>query len=270
MLVVETINKKFNNGITEPFICTANNNEQYVMKSMHDYCTGKILFNELFCSRLAQLLELPIPKHEVVYLPQSVVESNHELTQLNVKEGRIFCSEYLTKAIPSFIARTIDKAKNHNDIPGMIIFDIIIGNTDRATNFKDGNAGNYLYHSKSKELVLIDHSHVFIYGEVWNASLLKDAMHIGTTIDENLETRYRLFKKYVNGYNPFNKILTKISQITDKQFNDLIEGVPEEWGVSNDEKIAVLEFVRYQCDNIEKIIELSDFRNAFEEWKGGV
>lgn len=270
VLVIETIDKKIDNGITEPFICTANNHKQYVMKGIHNSCTGKILFNELFCSRFAKLLELPIPQYEIALLPQSVVESNYELSQLNVQEGYIFCVEYLTKATPSLTAGTISKALNQDDIPGMIIFDIIIGNTDRATNFKDGNAGNYLFHSKSKKLVLIDHSHVFIYGELWNAKRLKEKMYLGATVDNDLETRYRLFKKYVNGYNPFSDILLKISQTTDEQFESLIKDIPEKWGVSYEDQLATLEFIRYQCDNIKDIIELSSFRNAFEGWKGGV
>lgn len=270
MLIVETINRKINNGITEPFICTANNHKQYVMKSIHDSCTGKILFNELFCSRLAKLLELPILPYEIALLPQTVAESNHELSQLNVREGYTFCVEYLTKATPSLTAGTISKAINHNDIPGMIIFDIIIGNTDRATNYKDGNAGNYLFHSKSKKLILIDHSHVFLYGEIWDSKILNDAMHIGATVDDDLETRYRLFKKYINGYNPFSDILSKISKITDKQFNSLIEDIPNNWAISDEEKLAALNFIRYQCDNIIEIVKLSNFRNAFVDWKGGV
>ena len=270
VLVVETINKRIDNGITRPFICTASNHKQYVMKSIHDRCIGKVLFNELFCSRFAELLELPIPQSEIAYLPLSTINSSKELINLNVQEGPVFCVEYLTKSIPSLTANTIKNAENTKDIPGMILFDIIIGNKDRATSYKDGNAGNYLFHSKSKNLYLIDHSHVFIYQELWEPRLLKDAMYLGSTLDEEFETRYRLFNKYVNGYNPFNKILARISQITDTQFDDLIENIPEEWGISDEEKAAVLKFVQYQCNNVEKIIELSGFRNAFEDWKGGV
>lgn len=260
-----TVNNVVKIGVTSPLIIIGSDGINYVMKCVHGHCSPKILLNEFICAKLASLLELPLPNFKIANLSQDTIDSSIELQHLKAIPGKVFCSEYI-RGITSLSPLTIDNLKNQEVIPDLVAFDLLIGNSDRATDFKRGNAGNYLV-NKKQELLLIDHSHVFINQEIWDKNTLSSAMEIGSTIDENFSERYRYFRRYINGRNPFENFINKCEAIDISVLDDIFYNIPPEWDISSEDIDALKKFIEFQCINIREI--LNRVQDDFPEWKGG-
>ena len=265
MIEITTVNKAIKIGVTSPLIITGSNGINYVMKCVHDQCSPKILLNELICANLAALLGLPLPNFTIAVLSQDTINSSNELQYLEAIPGKVFCSEYV-KGITSLSPQTVESLKNQEVIPDLVAFDLLVGNSDRATDFKKGNAGNYLV-NKKQELLLIDHSHVFIKQELWDAHTLSSAMIIGSTVDENFSERYRYFRKYIDGRNPFENFINRCEAVDISDLENVFSNIPNEWNISSEDVDALKKFIEFQCLNIREI--LNKVQDDFPEWKGG-
>ncbi|MBD3949582.1 hypothetical protein I4Q36_07415 [Tuanshanicoccus lijuaniae] len=266
MIQIENIIKNMKAGVTCPLLAMSTHGKKYVIKCIHDDCSAKILLNEYVCGKLADLLELPIAEHTLGYLPNSVINNSTDLCRLKAKSGTIFCSLY-NKGITSMAPSTIQHISNKDYIPDMIAFDLFIGNLDRATNLKAGNVGNYLITNKF-ELLLIDHSHVFIHGEIWDKSTLKQLKTVGSTISENFPERYKYFRYLIAGRNPFDPIIKRIEEITSEDINNIFTGIPTDWEIPSEDTEALSDFLLFQIEHIQEIIEKT--HEFFPKWKGGL
>jgi hypothetical protein len=78
---------------------------------------------------------------------------------------------------------------------------------------------------------------------------------------------YRFLLKYVNGHNPFNKILQKISHISQEDINWCFDGIPDQWDLTSEDEQALKEFIWYRINNIDQFLYL--LKNQCPNWKGG-
>ena len=260
-LTVTSVNEKINIGKTNPSSVKCDNRKTYAIKGVNEDCTSSTLFNEIISYRLAQLLDLPIPHCELVNLPENVIYDNFLLNQLSFTQGVCFASEYIlgsTRINPV----VLEKISNTCEIPGIILFDQLILNTDRSDN-----DGNFYFDRKNKRLIVIDHSHIFNGWQHWEVNDLKRLIDIPPKIVDNIKGKnYRYFVPYVNGNSPFSKITQSISNISQEEIDGLFEDIPLEWGIEK-EKIAVAkELIEHQLKHYKLI--LSQLKNYFTLWKG--
>lgn len=261
ILSVTTVNEKIKNGSTQPFSVKCNNGEIYVLKGINEHCSGHTLLNELVSYRLANLLDLPVPSHEVVTLSQENINSNSEMDTLNFVAGPCFASKYIMGQ-PRINPLILQKSINHYDIPGIVLFDQFILNTDRSTN-----DGNFYYDRKSKKLMIIDHTHIFGGWQTWTVKTIEDCITTPAQIINNLNGKnYKYLVPYISGHSPFNKIQERISEITAEDISGLFVNVPLEWEISEKEKKAVEKLISHQIKNLKEI--LPQLKMVFTQWKG--
>lgn len=256
-----SINEKFKIGTTQPFSVKCNDGNVYVLKGINDDCNGRTLFNELVSYRLALLLELPIPDFEIINLELEQINSNTEMQLLNFISGPCFATKYL-KGTTRLNPPTFEKISNSEDIPGLIIFDQIILNNDRTVN-----DGNLYFSQKDKKIVMIDHSHVFDLGQIWDINTIKNCMKIPPRIIRNLDGKnYKYLIPFVSGNNPFFRIQTKLNQISIDDISGLFINIPIEWGISDEESSAIKDLLWHQIKHIDQI--LPQLKTVFTKWKG--
>lgn len=254
------------NGVTKPYYVSCTDNEIYVVKFAQNPYGVRVLVNEYVCAKIAQDLLLPYPMPALINVPSVFIEdhgtmiSNHVGDEIN--EGLHFGTHKIKKVYQVTSPKMIAEASNIDIVPEILLFDQFICNSDR-----DNNGGNLLFNPSSMEIMIIDHTHAFDLGSIWSAQQLR--IRLGQSFEiYNLNGYvYKNLVPFIDGYNPFHNILGKIAGMTDERLWHIINSVPDEWSVNEDEKIALTEYLIDRRNRIEQVPPL--MRSNLPYWKGG-
>lgn len=250
-------------GITNPFYIECNG-EIYVAKVIDDGADPKHLVNEVVCYLLAKKLELPIPEAAIIEADSELLNSIPALEKRGIQSVLLFGSKLIEPAQSKISPFLLEQVVNKVDVPDIVLFDQIIYNDDRARN-----KGNLIIEFKKKLLYAIDHTHAFKDGSLWTSDSLKK-------INANKEYKiskfqgkyYSMLQKYINGYNPFDRMKNKLGNITKQDLISIVDQVPEEWGTTEDEKKELIEFIWHRINNVDAILQ--EIKNECPHWKGAV
>lgn len=260
---IVSFEREMGTGITNPLLMRSTDG-LYVVKTIDDKEEPKVLVNEFVCYKLAKLLGLPIPDAALVRIGDEIINSSPRLLELGVKPGLHFGSKFIQRAMTSIQPPMLNMVKNTDDIPSIILFDQIIYNEDRTKN-----KGNLLFDLKEKRLLIIDHSHVFKIGTLWNEIQLNQIMEEELCLVREFHGHnYKFLLKYVNGYNPFHKILEKLRCLNRSDIDWCFYQIPDEWGLNTKERNALANFLLHRIQNVNKFLEL--LKDQCLGWKGGV
>ncbi len=253
---------RITNGVTRPVKVQADNGISYVMKFLHPECTSKILYNELIAYRLGIILEIPMPNCVLGMLENDVICKSDDLMNMEAVSGTCFLSEYRagTANISPIIVKNI---VNASEISKILIFDQLILNNDRAKN-----NGNLYYDKKYKKLLAIDHSHIFINGEVWTSYELSKLRIESPKVVTNLFGRnYRIFSEHLLGHSCYTEMEKKIKSLKKVEIQNLFSDIPEDWNISEEDIKCSFELVWEQMNQIEGIIK--QLQDVYSVRKGG-
>jgi hypothetical protein len=254
--------RDMNNGVTDPLLVKTNE-DHYVIKVAENENGPRVLVNEFVCYKLARLLAIPIPDAALINIDSDVISKFPRLQEMNAQPGLHFGSRFVPKSQTTIEIPLLKLMKNQDDIPSIILFDQIIYNDDRVMN-----KGNLLIDLKEKKLLAIDHSHVFKLGALWNVVQLKKIHEEPLCLVKDFHGHnYKRLLKFVNGRNPFNKILQKCANLSQEDIDWCFEDLPAEWLLSSDEKSELKRFICYRIENISKLLGL--LKQECHDWKGG-
>ena len=257
MLKVTAIEEKMGVGSTLPFRVTCSDSKQYIMKGINaSVPTGKALFNENFAAHCAGLVKLHTPFSTIGELSKELIDKT-ELKKYDFESGPCFLSTYL-EGTSLRINRVVAKhISNIEIIPDLILFDTILMNSDR-----DGNEGNWFFTKEDNKLVVIDHTNIFRVAQIWDVNTLtQDKTIPPLVLDEikygdNYHTLVQAYKyKYPRVHHPFSPMKRRINSLSIEKLKTCIDNIPIQWGISEDEKDAALDFVCFQIDHIDDIIQ---------------
>jgi len=261
--IAVSFERKIGLGTTDPVLMGCQNGH-YIVKSANNIHGPRVLINEFVCYKLAKLLELPIPDASLIHVSEKIINSSSDLMELGMLPGIHFGSSFIQRANTNLQPPLIRLAQNKEDIPSIVLFDQIIYNDDRTRN-----RGNLMFDLKKKSLMIIDHSHVFKLGAIWDHHQLKlindEAPQL---INDFHGHNYKILLEYVNGYNPFHKIITKLKSLTRQDIEWCCDGIPETWMLSEKDKEGLIDFIWYRINIIDQILDL--IKNECPDWKGGI
>lgn len=252
-----SVEEKMGVGSTLPFRVVGSDSKQYIMKGINESVpTGKALFNEVFAYNFANLIGLDVPPVRLGELSQDLIDRT-ELKKYDFRSGPCFLSTYL-EGTSLRINRVVAKhISNIEIIPDLILFDTILMNSDR-----NGNEGNWFFTKKDNKLVVIDHTNIFRVAQIWDVYSLKQDETIPPLVldeiknGENYHTLVQAYKnKYPTVHHPFSVMKRKIAGLVDSDLQDCTNNIPIQWGISDDEKHAVIDFIRFQINHIDDIIQ---------------
>lgn len=254
--------REMGNGITNPLLMKTTD-DYYVVKVIGNEHGTRILINEFVCYKLAKIFDLPIPNAALINIDSATLDLNPYLQELGVHPGLHFGSQFVPKAQPSIQQPLLNLVTNKDDIPSIILFDQIIYNNDRTIN-----KGNLLIDLKTKKLLAIDHSHTFKLGALWDEIELKKIHEDDLCLVKEFHGHnYKLLLKYVNGYNPFNKILQKVQSISQEDIDWCFDQIPVQWELNKNDENALKGFIWYRIKNTHKFLTL--LKEQCHDWKGG-
>ncbi|WP_340004403.1 HipA family kinase [Paenibacillus sp. FSL K6-0276] len=257
-----------NNGVTKPYVILCDDGNQYYTKFKQNPEGTRVLANEYVCAKLADQLKLPLANPTLINIDKEFIKlygttiSNHIECGEELSGGLHFGTKKINKAFQIANSKMLESATNIRVIPEIILFDQLICNTDR-----DCNGGNLIFDQSNMQLVVIDHTHVFEIGSLWNANQLN--LRIGSRFEPFTQNGY-IFRKlvpFVNGHNPFDPILGKMSGITDAFLWNTINGIPDEWTIPSDDKTALHSYLGDRLHRINDALHI--LKPLLPHWKGG-
>ncbi|OAB34108.1 HipA family kinase [Paenibacillus glacialis] len=257
-----------NNGVTKPYILLGNDGNSYYTKFKENPETSRILANEFVCAKIAKFLDLPLASPTLINVDQDFIDifgteiTEHIESDVSISKGLHFGTKKINKAFQIVNSKMIESATNIKAIPEIILFDQLICNTDR-----DRNGGNLIFDQSKMKIVVIDHSHAFDIGPLWDAHQLE--IRVGSQFEPFAHDGY-IFRKlvpFVKGNNPFDPIIVKMLGMTSEFLWHTISSIPDEWIISMDDKLALH---CYLCDRLHRISNaLPILKPILPNWKGG-
>lgn len=255
-----------NNGCTKPYY-VACDEDTYVVKFKENPQGVRVLVNEYVCAEIAAIIELPLPSPALIRASEEFVRnSNQELSihlGASITSGIHFGTKKVKKAYPITTSDMLKSAKNINIIPDIILFDQLVCNKDR-----DSNGGNLLFDPIKKEIVVIDHTHVFDLGSIWTSSDLDRRIGQKFTAFDSSGYVYRKLVPFVKGNNPFHASLDRMARLKAPDLWNIINAIPIEWEVTIQEKNTLNQYIWDRLIRIEQCLPI--IRPVFPYWKGGM
>lgn len=163
--------RRANQGMTEPFICRADDGRTYFVKGKK--ATKKGLINEFLGSKLGEFFGIPVPENKVLWSDPDFLKStefyNPEFSDLGT--GSVFGSLRVEDAseINFFDIQFVPK----HEMERIVVFDCWVRNSDRTLTVYGGNP-NLLWNVSKQKIFAIDHNLAFD-GDLTKADL---AQHI--------------------------------------------------------------------------------------------
>lgn len=222
-------------GASESWLMTCDDNQMYVVKFFNEPCDNTII-NEFVCNKIAQIMDLPIARGELVFVDKGLVDAINLNPTKNrkIKEGIHFGTLFLQPSSNLDPARlqqlAIQKIVNEDKVPGIVVFDILVCNGDRSTN-------NALITptptSREYRYVMMDHSHCFSSPN-WNEQ---------TIMNHNCQAVGIPWK--TTGITSVANFLPHILKIclVKKEIRNIVNSMPDEWKTRPNELESLIKWV---------------------------
>ena len=178
-------------GVTEPVVCRAEDDCEYVVKGQH--AGRKALVAEWVANRLGRLLELPIPDFALLQLDPQLLKYSAKTKEMErLGNGVLFGSQREMNVVE---IRQADLDRVDETLQARVLaFDWWVANSDRIFMNGGGNP-NLLWEEKTQRLVVIDHNLAFepsLMGGFWTEHVFRKARRIWSLSFQNeLKARFQ-------------------------------------------------------------------------------
>lgn len=239
-------------GVTSPQFFRACDGNTYVVKFQNNALRSKVLVSELLAAKLGAIVGLCFPPSDLIEISEQIVNENPCLFDLGLVPGRYFASLYLTNA--EYVGKDrLFKAANVSAMAGIVLFDHMLHNADRAKNQK-----NLLLRLEDENYIVyaIDNSHLFRSSR-WNIDSLQK---LGTKIKVYYYQHYRNLLKDILSAQDFVPYREKIKNLSNEIIDNIVEEIPKEWLPDEAESKALANYIKLRRDMTDEIWEkLSKF-----------
>lgn len=218
----------------------------------------KALINEFVASKLCDILELPNLKYNLISVSANNYNSNMN-EYVECIDGTAFGTVYDDNLLLVLNPKQIFEVINNNDAIKIIIFDLLIGNNDR-------NKGNLMIDSVTKNLTIIDHSHIFELETLWDAVQLERITNEKFDVSKLNQYNYNNLLESINYsqelYKELYDFVDKIKKVKKEQIIAIIDLIPADWNITNEEKNALVNYIYNRFQRIDEILEILNIKGG--------
>ncbi|NHN28990.1 HipA family kinase [Paenibacillus agricola] len=218
-------------GYSKPQLTLLSDGLTYAVKFKNNPSGTRVLVNEYVAARVAQLLSLPVPSFQIVHISDDFIKNNPALADHDFTSGHQFASLYIEGCtfFSADLLRTDGiSITNPEVLPGMIVFDFWLSNTDRKEKNvlvkADGNGGHYIY--------MIDHGRCFADSN-WTTKSLKE---IKSRL--NLKVHQWCFH-HLGGKEGLASYVEQIVSLPEGEIRQIVQSIPQDWDVTAVEREAL-------------------------------
>lgn len=240
------IGKPKTQGISDPFIFSCNDNNDYIVKFLKDdhLVKDKTLVNELLGNLIAKHIKLPTPECRFVNITSQIIVNSN----LSVSAGIHLGIRYLEQADDFNNLDTEGiTISNSNSFYGVICFDNFTLNNDRC------NKGNNLLEIKDGKghYYMIDQGNCFC-GNFWDTTVLDNNINKRESV--NIFEYFRIYLgESIRDITKYSSWIQSIRGIKEEEIRCWIGVNP--WNViEHCEQEKLFELLNYRKNLIEKII----------------
>ena len=234
-------------GVTVPQFFRAQDGNIYVVKFQNNLAGSRVLVSEFFAAKIGGIMGLCFPPSDIIKIDEQMLNSHSCLLELGLEPGRYFGSLYLEHA--QYIGKDrLHKAVNIPEMAGVILFDHMFHNADRAKNQK--NLLLQLEDEKYK-IYAIDNSHLFRSSR-WTIDSFEK---LGTKIKTYYFQHYRNLLKDLLAAEDFIPYLELVKKMSNEQLDCIVSEIPDEWLPDERERLALADYTKLRRDMAEEIWE---------------
>lgn len=231
-------------GVTSPQFFRADDGEVYVVKMQNNRLGTKVLVSEFIGAKFGKIMGLCFP-------PSDIIEIDGQ---------KHFASKYIPN-VEYLIPGYLDKATNITEMAGVMLFDHMFHNKDRTSNrrnllMKKEDSGYRIY--------AIDNSHLFKSGR-WTAESISA---LSAQIKVYFYRSYSVLLRKLLTPADFAPFCEKVTQLTDRQIDDLIAEIPPEWLPNDTERFIIACFIKQRRDMVNDIVHI--LYKQIPESRGGL
>lgn len=232
-------------GVTAPQFFRADDGNIYVVKLQNNRLGAKVLVSEFLAAKLGEIMQLCFPLSDIILLDESTLQNSQPLVELGAISGRHFASRYLDNTV-YLSKKNLEKATNTAEMAGIILFDHLFHNSDRANNRK-----NLLLRLEGNDnkIYAIDNSHLFKSGR-WT---LESVNYLAGQLKVYYQYSFGLLLKDRLSSQDFLPYLEKVTSLTDEQIVSLVSAIPAEWLPEGPVQETLVRFIRMRRDMAEEI-----------------
>jgi hypothetical protein len=184
----------------------------------------RLMINEQIVARLGELMHAPVPRAVHIDVPAELIAAEPKMAQIipGVAHGLQFVEDVTERM-------AIDHTGVPENRPRFARLAILYGWVGAADHqFVYGKAGPYLVYS-------VDHGNFFPDGMNWTQASLQGAPNAQP--DATLTVACNLTKQELD------EAISELSTIDDHRVSTAVALPPDTWGLSMDERLALLEFL---------------------------
>lgn len=216
----------------------------------------RTVVNEHIGYALAEFLSLPVPESRLVNVPQEIINGSEGLTRrripAGIHHGTLWmdgCTDFKGVAMRELVLR------NAPVLPGLVVLDNLLLNMDR------NNPGNNLLQATDSglEYRTVDFSEI-LSGRSWTVETLNIARSTSY-----LMPVFTVIALAVKGLSSFSPWLEKTEVIPSELLARILSEVPSSWGVTDEEKVAISDFVLVRKKLVRGVLIANKAR--FLNWK---
>lgn len=300
-------------GVSKPAVVIGDDAERYILKTQKVLENGKLttydcmFLNELLSYQIARYLGVPVPESAVAHLDKRLLDEDPTITFVhrfypgdhfasleldNIENNLVENYQKQIEMGKPYIKRTwnyfFGNIVNHEDIPKILAFDLLIANFDRYNN-----TGNLLISSDShgRKIYSIDHGHAF-FGPKWvtqkmnSLKAIKETDYVKEFIKAILVNNIRNIN--LNGLgsvfkalevsvdltdiscHDFQKAVHEIETISEETVDKWFDTIPEVWYIDKQSEIAYYKhFIMGQKNMVRHLIQEMAKGKAFSNYRGG-
>ncbi len=251
-------------GGSQAQLLRASDGGYYVTKSQNNAQHVKVLANEMFATRLGQLLGLPVPSVDGITVSEWLIEHTPELSidlagsSVPWKPGVHLASRYVAAPESNWVVdylpeAMLERLDNLSDFARMLVL-------DRWTSNADGRQAVFSRkaHRRRYSATFIDQGYCFNAGE-WNFP------------DSPLRGVYahNCVYKHVTGWDTFEPALTRAEEMDIDSIWRIAAAIPQEWYESDTDGLnRLVETLYCRRAMIRELVVAfrTSSRNPFPNW----
>jgi hypothetical protein len=233
-----------------PHVMLFSDGKKYVVKWKSSIKGEKEVVNEYVVGKLAKLLSLPVIPFELVYITDEFImktpelHSNQNKYDPGYQYGCLYIDNYFVLADLEESPPSKAEIKNRDMLAGITVFDQWVFNSDRnVTNLllEPLNEGGYYVH-------MIDHGRCFSGRYGWSAQTLSQKP------DYKVYNHvYRWCFSLLDDHEELTFFVERIVSLPNELIYEVIQSIPEEWEVSNDDREALYNYLVEQKNHLPNV-----------------
>lgn len=234
-------------GVTKPQFFRANDGNDYIVKFQDNRLCSRVVVSELFAAKIGKIMSLCFPSSDIIEIDEQILNNNPILLDVGLYPGLHFASRYLDHA--EYLGKDrLCKAINTPEMAGVILFDHMFHNADRAKNQK-----NLLLRLEDENyrVYAIDNSHLFRSSR-WTIDSFNK---LGKKIKIYYYQHYRNLLKDLLSPQDFLPYIDIVKTITREQIDNVVREIPTEWLPDELDRLALVEYTKMRMEMVDEILE---------------